>query len=81
MHQEEDDDFLVMLNGHRDQKMTFTVPAPPYPHRTRVWKKIINTGDAPPRDFVAEDAAQTVAAGARVAVEPLACIVLQSKRL
>jgi glycogen operon protein len=81
VHQEEDDDFLVMLNGHRDQRMTFTVPAPPYPHQTRVWKKIINTGNAPPRDFVVEDAAQTAAAGAKVAVEPLACVVLQSKRL
>ena len=78
--EEEDDDFLVMLNGHRDQKLTFTVPAPPDPHRTRVWKKIISTGNVSPGDFVAEDAALTVAAGARVAVEPLACVVLQSKR-
>ena len=77
---EEDDDFLVLLNGHREQKMTFTIPAPPDPHRTRVWKKIINTGVAAPRDFVAEDAALTVVAGARVGVEPLSCIVLQSKR-
>ena len=46
--------------------------------RKRVWKKIINTGVAPPLDFIAAEAAQTVAAGARVAVEPLACIVLQS---
>jgi glycogen operon protein len=77
---EEDDDFLVMLNGHREQKVTFTVPAPPDLHRTRVWQKIINTGVAPPRDFVAEDVAPIVAAGAKIAVEPLACVVLQSRR-
>lgn len=79
--EEEDDDFLVMLNGHREQKVTFTVPAPPDPHRTRIWRKIINTGVEPPRDFMAEASARSVTPGARVAVEPLACVVLQSKRM
>jgi glycogen operon protein len=76
---EEDDDFLVLLNGHRQHKATFTVAPPPDPRRPRIWKKIINTGIAPPLDIVAAEAGRTVAVGARVAVEPLACVVLQSR--
>jgi len=76
--EEEDDDFFVMLNGHRESKMTFVVPEPPTPHRKRTWVRIINTCVKPPKDFVEPGRAMRVAAGAKVTVEPMGCVVLQS---
>jgi glycogen operon protein len=77
--EEEDDDFFVMLNGHRETKQTFVVPKPPGVHRQRNWLKIIDTGREAPHDFVATESAQSVAPGAQLSVASMGCIVLQSR--
>ena len=76
---EEDDDFFVMLNGHREQQQTFEIPHPPGRHRKRNWMQIINTGSEPPHDFVLEKKAPPIQPGKELTVEPMGCIVLQSK--
>lgn len=75
---DEDDDFFVMLNGHRDKKVTFEVSRPPGPHRKRNWLRIIDTGREHPLDFVPAETASAVLAGEKVFVKPMSCIVLQS---
>lgn len=79
MLEKEDDDFFVMLNGHREEKQTFVVPKPPGVHRQRNWLKIIDTSRKSPHDFVAAASAQTVGPGAKLTVVPMGCIVLQSR--
>ncbi len=76
----EDDDFFVMLNGHREETATFIVPSPPDIHQDRCWKKIIDTSVSPPLDFIEAERAATVACGTGVPVAAMACIVLQSRR-
>ena len=75
---EEDDDFFVMLNGHREKKQSFIIPKPPTPHRQRTWIKIIDTGREAPHDFVLAKSAQPIALGRKLTVAPMGCIVLQS---
>jgi len=77
--EEEDDDFFVMLNGHRETKQTFVVPKPPGIHRQRNWMQIIDTGREAPHDFVATESAQSVVPGAQLTVAPMGCMVLQSR--
>jgi isoamylase len=77
--EEEDDDFFVMLNGTREEEETFGIPEPPSPHKQRSWMRIIDTGQKAPHDFVAEESARPVAAGDKLTVAPMGCVVLQSK--
>lgn len=77
--EEKDDDFFIMLNGHREKKQTFILPEPSSLHRLSPWVKIIDTGLEPPHDFVPAKSAQLFAAGAKLTVAPMGCIVLQSK--
>jgi glycogen operon protein len=74
----EDDDFFLMINGHRHQEKTFTVPEPVTRHSAGDWKRIINTYLVPPADFVSRENAETVTAGSGITVHPMSCIVLQS---
>lgn len=76
--EEEDDDFFVMLNGHRENRNVFEIPRPPGPHRQRSWLKIIDTGREAPNDLVSAESATLVRAGQKMTVEPMGCIVLQS---
>ncbi|NOQ46718.1 MAG: glycogen debranching protein GlgX [Desulfobulbaceae bacterium] len=76
----EDDDFFILLNGHRDQAMAFTIPEPPALHKNRPWKKIIDTGQPAPLDFVEIMQAETINCFTEITVAPLGCIVLQSIR-
>lgn len=74
-----DDDFCILLNGHRNKRKVFTVPRPPGLKRSEVWKKIINTGKKYPSDFVSREDAVSVATGRQLTVQPMSCIVLQSR--
>lgn len=76
---EEDDDFFVMLNGHREDHQLFEVPSPPGPHRQRNWLKIIDTGIEAPHDFDSVESASPIKTGAKMTVAPMGCVVLQSK--
>ncbi len=76
--EKDDDDFFVMLNGHRDQTATFTIPSPPTLHTDRCWKKIIDTAARPPADFLSKKNAPPVMPGKSVTVAAMGCVVLQS---
>ncbi len=76
--EDDDDDFFIMINGHRKQKKIFTVPSPPTRHRTRTWKKIIDTYLESPADIVSRENGVPIASGAEITVYPMSCIVLQS---
>jgi glycogen operon protein len=73
---ERDDDFFVMLNGHKQTSRTFDVPCP---EENRVWRKIIDTSDLPPGDIVAEQEALPLKGRRKVRVQPMAAVVLISK--
>jgi glycogen operon protein len=75
---EDDDDFFIMLNGHRREEVNFTIPRPPSPHRLRIWKEIVNTGRQPPGDFTEAPSGRRIAEGASFVLAPMGCAVLQS---
>ncbi len=72
-----DADFFVMLNGHRDKGATFIVPNSGKAQSQCIWKKIIDTGQQAPDDFVDPDQGQTIAVASPVQVVPMGCVVLQ----
>ncbi len=74
-----DMNFFIMLNGHRDREVRFTVPEPGKAAPGHVWKQIIDTSRSTPEDFVDPDQGATVAAGAEIPVQPMGCVVLQSR--
>jgi glycogen operon protein len=78
--EEEDDDFFIMLNGHADEKKRFTVPEPPTLHSGRTWRMIIDTYAEPPASIVSLEDGRRVHAGRKITVQPMSCIVLQSRR-
>lgn len=73
-----DDDFFIMLNGHREETRTFTVSPLPSQHSKRKWKKIIDTAGSPPADFVELHEAKVIQPFHKLQVAPMGCIVLQS---
>jgi glycogen operon protein len=73
-----DCNFLIMLNGHREQAATFTVPTPGSPQSPSIWKKIIDTSQPSPADFIDHDQAETLTGHAPVEVIAMGCVVLQS---
>ncbi len=75
----DDDDFFVILSGHRKQNQTFIVPRPPALHNVRTWKKIIDTSLESPDDIVDPDNGSIIPPGSTIKIKPMSCIVLQSK--
>jgi isoamylase len=78
---DEDSNFLIMLNGQPDQAALFTVPETAAVGRSCVWKKIIDTGLSAPADFVELAKAGQIAADAQVSVAPMGCVVLQTEKV
>ena len=76
-----DIDFFVMLNGHREQSATFIVPGPGASLSRTVWKKIIDTDQEAPADFIDPDQAEQIAGHGKVNVAPMGCVVLQSQEV
>ena len=75
-----EDDFFIMLNGNRDQAVTFTLPDIPHHDEPRRWCKIIDTAARAPADFTAvKDGAKTPFGG-KVKVAAMAAVVLQSAK-
>jgi glycogen operon protein len=72
----EDDDFFIMLNGHPEHAVRFTVPSPT---RNRCWVRVIDTGRTGPLDFVDPDRGDTVECGQNIIVANMGCVVLQSQ--
>ncbi len=77
--EEKEDDFFIMLNGHREKQQSFMIPKPLTSHQHSTWVKIIDTGLEAPADFMSVKSGQSVATGEKLMVEPMGCIVLQSK--
>jgi len=73
--EQEDDDFLVMLNGSPTEPALFTVPEP---SGNRTWARIIDTGQPPPFDFIDQEQGGKVECGSTLSVTSMGCVVLQS---
>jgi glycogen operon protein len=71
-----DDDFFIMLNGHPENQVAFTVPPAT---RNRRWVRIIDTGRSGILDFVDPDRGDTVECRQKVIVTNMSCVVLQSQ--
>ncbi|MCI5222686.1 MAG: glycogen debranching enzyme GlgX, partial [Candidatus Electrothrix sp. AR4] len=74
----DDDNFFVILNGHPDQEAIFTIPDTGGRTDQCVWRKIIDTAQPSPTDFVDLEQAARVAVGGQVNVAPMGCVVLQT---
>lgn len=73
-----DDDFFVLLNGHRDNGVEFEIPAIPPNSMSTTWKKIIDTSLTVPDDMVDYAAAKTVGVKEKLALCPQTVVVLQA---
>jgi len=69
--------FFIMLNGHREQKAIFSVPEIESELPQQTWKKIIDTGQQSPDDFIDLARAEKILCSAQVTVAPMGCVVLQ----
>ncbi|MGW8160718.1 MAG: glycogen debranching protein GlgX [Desulfobulbales bacterium] len=70
-----DNDFFVMLNGHRSQVKRFTAPNP---RKNLRWRKIIDTAAPPPQDIVDEKEGVILSSNKNIRVEPMGSVVLIS---
>jgi glycogen operon protein len=70
--------FFVMLNGHRDNAATFTLPDAGLSQGQWVWRKIIDTTSAAPRDFVHPDKAVQFPAGTTLNIGAMGALVFQA---
>ena len=71
-----DDDFFVLLNGHRDNVVEFEIPAIPQNSKSRVWRKVIDTSLTSPNDMVDYTEAKPVRTMEKLAVAAQTVIVL-----
>lgn len=71
--------FLVLLNGNPQNELAFNLPRAKLYVKEWVWKKIIDTGQEAPKDFVDLKQALQFTAGKQVWVAPMGCVVLQSQ--
>jgi len=69
-------DFFVMLNGNRDQTLSFSVPPPQKKGRT--WYKIIDTAADSPQDHCSLEEALPHSTRNKISIPPFGCVVLQS---
>ena len=74
-----DDDFFIMVNGDRQQTLTFRPPEVPVNHAARHWHRIIDTAAPSPEDVFLPDAPLSPAELHGIAVQPLAVVILQSQ--
>lgn len=75
---QKDDDFFIMLNGHRKENAIFVIPPPSDPRHC--WKQIINTARAAPYDFPPPSRASKKKGGDTILVKSMAAVVLQSEQ-
>lgn len=69
-------DFFVMLNGSKEETLSFTVPKPA--QRGRTWYRIIDTSANSPEDITALKNALPHSLKKSVTVPPFCCVVLQT---
>ena len=70
-----DNDFFVMLNGHRSRVKGFTAPIP---RNNRRWRKIIDTAAPPPLDIIEEVEGILLPSYKNIKVAPMGAVVLIS---
>jgi glycogen operon protein len=71
--------FLILLNGNPQHEQVFILPRAKLAVKEWVWKKIIDTAQEAPKDFVSLKQALQYTAGKQVRVAPMGCVVLQSQ--
>ena len=74
-----DDDFFIMVNGGREQPLTFQPPPVPSNGLARRWHRIIDTSACSPQDILLPDAPLSSVELRGISVQPLAVVVLQSQ--
>ncbi len=75
-----DDDFFIMLNGNREETLTFMPPTVPDAGEIRAWFQIVDTAAASPHDFISILEAEEIAEEQPISVLPQALVVLQSRQ-
>lgn len=73
-----DDDFFILLNGHRQSDVEFEIPAILQGSKSAVWKKVIDTSRISPYDFVDYAAAESICSMTKLTVPAQTVIVLQA---
>ncbi len=76
-----DDDFFIMLNGHRNRKLAFTPPPVPANDKQRHWHLVIDTAAPAPRDIQLKGTPLSGRQRGAISVAPLGVIVLRSQPL
>jgi len=76
-----EDDFFVMLNGHREEEATFEIPEVPSKNESRRWHKIIDTASSAPGDFITIEEGAKSLLSPKVRVAAMSGVVLQSARM
>ena len=71
--------FFVMLNGHRSQAATFTLPHPGDTPDSGCWNCILDSSKQSLRDSLLPGKDQTLQGGEEVNVLPMTAIILQAK--
>ncbi|MCI5147585.1 MAG: glycogen debranching enzyme, partial [Candidatus Electrothrix sp. AR3] len=77
----DDANFFVMLNGQAEKSAIFTIPETGVLQRQCLWKKIIDTDQAAPKDFVKLEQAKEITVNSQIKVAPMGCIVLQTEEI
>jgi isoamylase len=75
-NRQEESEFMVMLNGDRNETLHYAVP--PCPETATDWHRIIDSAAPSPADFFDLAEAPPHRSG-RIAVPPFGCVVLQAK--
>ena len=70
-----DNDFFIMLNGHRSKVQSFTAPNPGNNAR---WRKIVDTAAPPPFDIQKDQEGSLLPSNQGIKVEPMGAVVLIS---
>lgn len=70
-----DNDFYVAINAYHEP-LRFRIPASPTGRR---WRKLVNTGEASPRDILREGTGEPVPPETEIVLEPFALLILMSE--
>lgn len=74
-----DDDFFLMINGHKEHSLTFTLPQVPNDTFQRQWHLILNTAGTSIKEILPGKSKGCLFQEKEYTVEPFGVVVLQSK--
>ncbi|WP_163337263.1 glycogen debranching protein GlgX [Desulfopila sp. IMCC35008] len=73
-----DDDFFIMINGHKERSLSFTLPPVPGKDTNGLWHLIINTAGTTLPDILPAEEKNSLKSQTRYTVAPFGVTVLQS---